>query len=134
MQRVLKSLINFANNHKNSTWRDKNLNKSDLSIVYENYSHFLRDVYDFVAHTQPNKDKKIFKLVTLEEAKQLFVSAGLKRTKEAANDINTIFLNSKALEIEDGVIEFGLTFVEFVELLIRSSQIIWIPPVSAPNH
>lgn len=78
-----------------------------------------------------DKPKKLKGLMTLEELKGIFVDCDIKRTKEAAKDVEVPFLDSKRLEVEEGIIQFGLNFDEFCECLARYSEILWFAPVAA---
>lgn len=77
----MKSLIFYSNKNKTHTWRKERLFKIDVFTVVKNYEYYLMDLYEHAIKFRQNKNKQLARLLTLDEIKELFIHAAIKRTK-----------------------------------------------------
>ena len=59
------------------------------------------------------------KKMLLNEFKQIFLDSGMRKTREALKDAETAFAESKEMEVEEGLREYGLGYKEFLEAMVR---------------
>ena len=84
----------------------------DTLIVLKVYDEFLSSLYFKYSSSKfkTNKPKKLLNLLTLDEAKGMFLDTDIRKTKEAMKEVEQAFLDVKRLPIEDGNLQFGLNF------------------------
>lgn len=136
LERTLKTLMRYADEYRASKWRKAKFLKIDNLIVIKAYEEFLYSLFEkyTTGRFKLSKPKKMSNLMILEEFRSIFIDTDIKRTKEAMKDVEICFLESKRLEVEDGVFQFGLNFDEFVECLGRCSETVWFNPVAYPQE
>ena len=100
---------------KASNWRKQKYLVIDNYTVIKGYETFLLDLFEksSTGKRKLEKPKKLKGLLTLEECKDLFLDIEIKKNRENAKDLEVPYLEAKRLQIEDGVIQYGLNFEEF---------------------
>lgn len=77
----MKSLIFYSSRNKSQAWRKERLFKIDVFTVVKNYEYYLMDLYEHAIKLRQNKSRDLARLLTLDEIKEIFIHASIKRTK-----------------------------------------------------
>ena len=57
---------------------------------------------------------KVKKKLFLDQFKTMILQAGLRKTKQALKDLEIAYRNSKKLQVQDGISDTGITYMQFL--------------------
>jgi hypothetical protein len=99
IERLIKTLGKYSNRVSPDYWRNKKYLTVDCELVYNGYESYLQELYSKYAGSR-KKLKKGAKALDVDEFKDMFLLAELKKTREGLKDCEDCFLDAKAMECE----------------------------------
>jgi hypothetical protein len=123
---MIKTLIKYSDRVNPDYWCNKKYLTADCELVYKGYEFYLQVLYNAYAGSR-KKLKKGSKMLDIDEFKDMFLLADLRKTREALKDCEDCFLDAKAMEFEEGIRPPMLNFLEFVEAFARYSDRLSLP-------
>lgn len=85
IERLVRTLVKYANRVNPDYWRQKKYLTPDCEVVFKGYESYLQTLYERYSGSRA-KLKKGPKLMHIDEFKDMFINADLKKSREGLNE------------------------------------------------